>query len=110
MEKAGVQVVVIPGNHDINNKNAASFDGRSRQPAQIITADEFAKIYNDFGYEEALDRDPASLSYTYDLGPDMRLLMLDSCQYSPVNKVGGMIKTETYDWIDNQLEKAGRTV
>ena len=82
------------------------FDGRSRQPARIITADEFAKIYNDFGYEEALDRDPASLSYTYDLGPDMRLLMLDSCQYSPVNKVGGMIKTETYDWIDNQLEKS----
>lgn len=106
VEKAGVQVVVIPGNHDINNKSAASFDGRSRQPAQIITADEFAKIYNDFGYEEALDRDPASLSYTYNLGPDMRLLMLDSCQYSPVNKVGGMIKTETYNWIDNQLEKA----
>jgi hypothetical protein len=98
--------VVIPGNHDINNKSAASFDGRSRQPAQIITADEFAKIYNDFGYGEALDRDPASLSYTYDLGPDMRLLMLDSCQYSPVNKIGGMIKTETYDWIDDQLEKA----
>ena len=106
VEKAGVQVVVIPGNHDINNKSAASFDGRSRQPAQIITADEFAKIYNDFGYGEALDRDSASLSYTYDLGPDMRLLMLDSCQYSPVNKIGGMIKTETYDWIDDQLEKA----
>lgn len=106
VEKDGIQVVVIPGNHDINNKNAASFDGRSRQQAESITGDEFAENYNDFGYEEALSRDPASLSYTYDLGPDMRLLMLDSCQYSPTNKVGGMIKTETYDWIDDQLEKA----
>ena len=26
VEKDGIQVVVIPGNHDINNKNAASFD------------------------------------------------------------------------------------
>lgn len=56
--------------------------------------------------DEALSRDPASLSYTYDLGPDMRLLMLDSCQYSPTNKVWGMIKTETYDWIDDQLDEA----
>ena len=37
----------------------------------------------------------------------MRLLMLDSCKYSPVNKIGGMIKAErAYDWIDDQLEKA----
>ena len=102
----GIQVVVIPGNHDINNRNAASFDGRSRQMAEAVSANEFAEIYNDFGYDEALSRDPASLSYTYDLGPDMRLLMLDSCQYSPTNKVGGMIKTETYDWIDDQLDEA----
>ena len=88
MEKDGIQVVVIPGNHDINNRNAASFDGRSRQMAEAVSANEFAEIYNDFGYDEALSRDPASLSYTYDLGPDMRLLMLDSCQYSPTNKWG----------------------
>ena len=106
VEKDGIQVVVIPGNHDINNRNAASFDGRSRQMAEAVSANEFAEIYNDFGYDEALSRDPASLSYTYDLGPDMRLLMLDSCQYSPTNKVGGMIKTETYDWIDDQLDEA----
>lgn len=69
VEKDGIQVVVIPGNHDINNRNAASFDGRSRQMAEAVSANEFAEIYNDFGYDEALSRDPASLSYTYDLGP-----------------------------------------
>ena len=36
---------------------------------------------------------PIPSSYTYDLGPSMRLLMLDTCQYEPRNKVGGMIKT-----------------
>ena len=56
MEKDGIQVVVIPGNHDINNRNAASFDGRSRQMAEAVSANEFAEIYNDFGYDEALSR------------------------------------------------------
>ena len=33
-------------------------------------------------------------------------MMLDTCQYDPVNRVGGMIDTETYDWIEQQLEEA----
>ena len=32
--------------------------------------------------------------------------MLDTCQYDPVNLVGGMIDTETYDWIEQQLDEA----
>ena len=34
------------------------------------------------------------------------LLMLDTCQYEPRNQVGGMIKTETYEWIEQQLDEA----
>ena len=32
--------------------------------------------------------------------------MLDSCQYEPKNLVGGMIKDDTYDWIEEQMEEA----
>ncbi len=32
--------------------------------------------------------------------------MIDSCQYSPVNKVGGAISEATYEWIEQQLEAA----
>lgn len=79
---------------------------KKREPVQTIDAGGFASIYAQFGYNEASERDPYSLSYTYDLSPSMRLLMLDTCQYSPVSKIGGMIGTETYEWIDRQLEKA----
>ena len=79
---------------------------KNREPVQTIDAGGFASIYAQFGYNEASERDPYSLSYTYDLSPSMRLLMLDTCQYSPVSKIGGMIGTETYEWIDRQLEKA----
>lgn len=106
LEEQGIQVVVIPGNHDINNKHAAIYSGEQRRRANMTSPEEFLEIYQEFGYSEAESRDSASLSYTYNLGPDMKLLMLDTCQYTPTNKVGGMIKTETYDWIDRQLEQA----
>lgn len=108
VEEAGIPVVVIPGNHDINNPSAAVYNGTDRYPAEPTSPSDFTRIYNEFGYAEAASRDPNSLSYTYDLGPSMRLLMLDTCQYEPRNRVGGMIKTETYDWIDKQLREAGR--
>ena len=34
------------------------------------------------------------------------LLMLDSCQYENGNKVGGMIRTETYSWMEEILDQA----
>ena len=106
VENAGITVVVIPGNHDINNPSAAVYSGSDRFPAEPTTPNDFVRIYDEYGYAEANSRDPNSLSYTYDLGPAMRLLMLDTCQYEPRNRVGGMIKTETYEWIERQLEDA----
>lgn len=106
VEEAGIPVVVIPGNHDINNPSASVYSGGERYPAELTTARDFERIYAEFGYNEADSRDTYSLSYTYDLGPSMRLLMLDTCQYKYGNKVGGMIQTETYEWIGEQLEKA----
>lgn len=106
VEADGITVVVIPGNHDINNPSAAVYSGSDRYPAEPTSPADFVNIYSEFGYAEAYSRDPKSLSYTYDLGPSMRLLMLDTCQYEPRNRVGGMIKTETYEWIDKQLKQA----
>lgn len=106
VERAGIQVVVIPGNHDINNAAAASFKASDRIPAATTSPEQFAEIYADYGYNEALDRDPASLSYTYELPDGTWLLMLDSCQYENGAKVGGMIRMDTYDWIDQVMSKA----
>ena len=106
VEEAGIPVVVIPGNHDINNTRAAGYREDEIYPAGSITAEEFEEIYGSFGYEESYSRDSFSLSYTYDLDDQFRLLMLDTCQYDPVNLVGGMIDTETYDWIEQQLDEA----
>jgi len=106
LSENGIEVAVIPGNHDINNPYARKFTSDGTVKTDSITADEFAQIYSDFGYVAADSRDPASLSYLYKLDDYYWLLMLDSCQYDPVNRVGGMIRGETYDWMEKQLESA----
>ena len=106
IEKAGIPVLVIPGNHDINNVSAAAYEGGVRFPAEQTTPQEFESIYSDFGYDEAISRDEYSLSYVYQLDEYNRLLMLDSCQYEDHALVGGMIKSETYDWIELEMEDA----
>ncbi len=106
IEKAGIPVLVIPGNHDINNHSAAQYIGEDRMPAEFTTPQEFREIYRDFGYDEAVSEDRFSLSYTYDLDPSTRFIMLDTCQYRQKSLVGGAILSDTYDWIEKQLEDA----
>lgn len=106
VEAAGVPVVVIPGNHDINNSKAASYKGNDILPTEMTTPGDFARIYEKFGYGEALSRDPNSLSYLYELKDGTWLFMLDSCQYEEGAMVGGMIRIGTYEWMDRELEKA----
>lgn len=106
VEHAGIPVVVIPGNHDINNSGASSYKGNDKIPTEPTSPEQFVKIYENFGYNQAVSRDPASLSYVYELTDGTWLLMLDSCQYEGGSQVGGMIRRETYQWMDMVLEQA----
>ena len=106
LDKEGIPVLVVPGNHDINNSHARRFSGTNSYPVDSITAEEFADIYSDFGYVAADSRDPNSLSYLYKVDSSLWLLMLDSCQYDPVNQVGGMIQSGTYKWMEPILYEA----
>ena len=88
VEKAGITVLVIPGNHDINNPSASVYSGETGTRRNLPHRRILSAFIRNSGYSEAGSRDANSLSYTYDLGPSMRLLMLDTCQYEPRNKVG----------------------
>ena len=46
---AGIQVLVVPGNHDINNPDARVYDGDTATPTDTITRSEFAEIYRQTG-------------------------------------------------------------
>lgn len=106
VQDAGIQVLVIPGNHDINNPNAAVYLGEQKTQTESITGEEFYEIYHMYGYDQAFSRDQASLSYAYALDEKNWLIMLDSAQYDPVNRVEGRIQEATMEWMEGILEQA----
>ena len=100
-------MLVIPGNHDIRNQNAATYFGEKREEAEYLeTGDDFYEIYHRFGYDQSPNRDMASLSYVYPLDAKHWLLMLDSCIYDDGNHVEGRISEATLKWMEVHLRVA----
>ncbi|MEO6730124.1 MAG: metallophosphoesterase [Ferruginibacter sp.] len=106
----GIKVYVMPGNHDINNAKAKIFDGDNAYPVDITTPAEFATIYGNFGYNNAISRDPNSLSYVVQPQDGFRIIAIDASKYEEYGPGGdvaaGRIKPATLTWILAQLASA----
>ncbi|MEG2251399.1 MAG: metallophosphoesterase [Clostridia bacterium] len=83
----GATVYVLPGNHDMS----------------VLSAQEFAALYADFGYAAAFSRDKTSLSYAVAAGNGLWLAMLDTCIYG---EAGGMFRASTQQWLTALLQRA----
>ncbi len=113
LTKAGVRVYVVPGNHDVLNPHAAGFGPEGRKPVPGVTPAEFAEIYREFGYGEALRRDPSSLSYVAEPVPGLWLLGIDSCRYAENTEKDGPVTDGRLDagrlaWVEKVLAEALR--
>ena len=117
MAAAGIQPLVIPGNHDCNNPYAQRYDGDSTSPAATVTREEFAQIYSGFGYGKASLRDTASLSYCCEPAKGLVVIGIDSnmddlntltSRGDSVNSYhnGGHIKPETLQWVIDRANEA----
>jgi 3',5'-cyclic AMP phosphodiesterase CpdA len=112
-----IKVLVVPGNHDINNPDAKLFNGDNATSVATITPDNFKSLYADYGYKNAISRDPNSLSYVSEPLKDLRILAIDANEYynnTPIYcVVAGKIKDATMVWAKKQLADAkakGKTV
>ena len=113
LTEAGLKVYVVPGNHDVNNPDAVSYSGDTTTPVDSVSADDFARIYSDFGYGDSLARDPDSLSYVAEPVDGLWILAVDACRYRenvPGREeiVGGKISQDTENWIEDILGEALR--
>jgi 3',5'-cyclic AMP phosphodiesterase CpdA len=102
---------VVPGNHDVKNGHSFRYEGDSVERVPNVDAAEFARIYNRFGYDEALYRDPDSLSYVAEMNDGLWLLALDSCLYrenveNEEPETDGRFSPATLEWIEDILAKA----
>jgi predicted MPP superfamily phosphohydrolase len=104
LNASGRRVFVIPGNHDINMLHSAvSYRGVDTEPTESVSAEQFARIYDNFGYREALYRDDQSLSYVAPLNDSLWLVAIDSCRYrensAVLDQVGSRLTQSLIDWL-----------
>lgn len=117
--ETGIPVLVIPGNHDINNSNAATYVNGAEEPARTTSPEDFREIYADLGYDLADSffvpeegKKGGMLSYAATLG-GYRLICIDSNMYSQDNgaednehMTDGRIADGLLEWIVAECEKA----
>lgn len=89
LKEMGVDVIVVPGNHDLG----------------MTETDDFKKMYRMYGYGTAFSKDTASLSYcaVYD---NVMIIVLDT-NHDAAGKTGIPEFTEhTFEWLEQQLQYA----
>jgi len=113
LEASGKQVYIVPGNHDIQNSRAFKYVGDKTERVPTVTPEEFARIYSEYGYQEALYRDTGSLSYVAEPQAGLWLLALDSCRYAEQTEnsepiTDGRFSSKTLHWIEEMLMAAAK--
>ena len=101
----GIKVLVIPGNHDVNNPAAMSYLGTASASIANVSASDFATIYANCGYGNAVERDPNSLSYVSEPVTGVWMLGIDACHYTP-SETAGSISAPTLAWVKTIISKA----
>ncbi len=90
-QESGKPVYVVPGNHDYGVDCETNLD-------------DFVRVYNHFGFDEALETLEGTASYTADLNDDYRLIALDSNDPSKSTEDG--MSAEKLSWVKEQADKA----
>lgn len=111
IENLGMDVYVIPGNHDINNPKARKFFKDKAGKVDTVSPEQFRSIYKDFGYSAALSYDQSTLSYLIEPIPGIQFLMLDTNLYKNNLSNGysdplGALGESTRSWIREKAETA----
>lgn len=99
---AGIRVLVLYGNHDLENPMAVSYQGDGYRRTESISSEEFEALYGEFGPAQASSRDSKSLSYVAELSPGLWVLAVDANQ----TDAPGCVKAETVQWAEQQLLRA----
>ena len=108
----GIRVLVIPGNHDMENISSYAFTASGLKKTDNVSIDEFVALYQEFGWGLDSERDPYSLTYACDIFDGVRLIGIDDCRTTSRGypKVGdaeyGSVNPETIDWVLAQADKA----
>ena len=98
LRDAGVPTLVIPGNHDMGTGNALYYDGDKTRRAEVPTAQQFATLYANYGYE-GTERLGSTLNYCCEPLDGLVIIGIDS-------GTNGKISASTLDWVCQHADSA----
>lgn len=102
IEAAGVPVLALPGNHDVNSGMAYRYTGNTAEPVESVTAAGFRQLYRAFGWEDSLLRDSESMSYVWEPAEDLWIIAIDG----NTDSHSGWVDDKTLVWLDGVLTRA----
>lgn len=125
LQKKGIeaQVLVINGNHDVNNSYAMDFSVGSAQPTTHTSPQDFVDIYAELTYQNPATPitrystelgQGGGLSYVTRVCKGLTVIAVDSCKYSAdqthaaddEHETGGMVGESLLAWVCEQAKKA----
>ncbi|MGM9869468.1 MAG: metallophosphoesterase family protein [Sodaliphilus sp.] len=117
LQRHGIQVLVVPGNHDISNPYAKAFHALHATEAATITRAEFRRLYESFGYGANSVADDASLSYVAEPVEGLVVIGIDSNRDEEnllksrgdsitLYHTAGRVKPSTLQWVSAQAREA----
>lgn len=101
LKEAGIKVLPLSGNHDIDNGVALRYEGEGWERVKNCSGRDFRQIFRDLGYDEALSVDQGSGSYVFALRSDLRVLMLDTN-----SAIINAFPEKSLPWVEEQLKRA----
>ena len=105
LKDSDINLAVIPGNHDVDYIFAKGYGKDDYFDVENVNAEEFKKIYKDFGYQYQQHKE--SLSYRLDLNERYTFLMMDSTAHELTGSgldIGGYFTESTISWLKEQLK------
>ena len=101
LEKNGIKVFVLIGNHDTGNTTPYALYKDKVVETEGISPIEAEELWMDYGYGEAVSKDPVSNSYMAEVSDNVWIMCIDSN-----NGSGGSVRSKTLNWMENALRIA----
>jgi len=103
IEQAGVDVIAIPGNHDMEYPFSRGYSAEGSYKADYTSEAEFLEYYKDFGPDIAYTVSPDGFSYIVQVGSNIYVAAV----YTPQSFMTGIpyAEDETLAWLDTELAK-----
>lgn len=99
LRQVGINVYVIPGNHDLGTTNALIYDGETTNKAEVVGPMSFENLYRHYGYNKTSTRETSTLTYACEPIPGLKLIGIDSGK-------DGILSNTTVDWVCQQAKQA----